>query len=142
MFGQSKDAGFTLLEVMVALAILGVSLVLTMQLFSGALSSTALSRHYTEATFLARHKLEELSLDDQLASGSQAGNFEGEYEKYSWEAEMSPFEFPQPVAMNDEAVARPQIVQLKLAVSWEERGKTYKVELVTLDASIQQVEGI
>ncbi len=138
---RAKDAGFTLLEVMVAMAILGISLVLTMQLFAGALSNTALSRHYTEATFLARHKLEELSLDDQLKSGNQSGDFEGDYEKYSWQAEVSPFALPQPVEVNETA-ARPIVLQIKLVVSWEERDKTQKVELVTLDAGIQPAEGI
>lgn len=141
MLCRTKDSGFTLLEVMIAIAILGISVVLTMQLFAGALSSTALSRHYTEATFLARHKLEELGLDDQLKSGNQSGDFEGDYEKYSWQAEVSPFALPQPIEMNEEA-ARPELLQIKLLVSWEERGKTQKVELVTLDPSIQPAEGI
>jgi general secretion pathway protein I len=141
MLAQAKDSGFTLLEVMVAIAILGISLVLTMQLFTGALSSTVLSRHYTEATFLARHKLEELNLDEQLKSGNQSGNFDGEYEKYSWQAETSPFVLPQPIAAAED-VARPQVIQIKLTVSWEERGRTYKVELVTLDPSIKPAEGI
>ncbi len=136
-----KDSGLTLLEVMVAMVILGISVALTMQLFAGALSNTALSRHYTEAIFLARHKLEELGLDNQLKSGNQSGNFEGEYEKYSWQAEVSPYALPQPIEMNEEA-ARPELLQIKLVVSWEERGKTKKVELVTLDASIQPAEGI
>jgi general secretion pathway protein I len=140
MTGLHKDAGFTLLEVMIAIAILGISLVLTLELFGGALSSTSLSRHYTEATFLARHKLEELSLENQLAPGSQQGDFGEEYAAYHWQAEISPYSIPQLAAVTDESAAQPQVVQISLKVSWEERGRTYSVELVTLNTSIWRTE--
>jgi prepilin-type N-terminal cleavage/methylation domain-containing protein len=137
-----NSRGFTLLEVMVAVAILGVSLVLTLQLFGGALYSTSLSRHYTEATFLARHKLEELSLDKELPLGSQEGDFEEEYSAYKWQAEIGHYDVPQLKVTPEEVPAIPQVVQIRLKVSWEERGKTHNIELVTLNTSIQQAETI
>jgi type II secretory pathway pseudopilin PulG len=127
---------------MVAIAILGISLVLTMQLFAGALYSTSLSRHYTEATFLARHKLEELSLDNQLQDGSLAGDFDLEYADYSWQAAVSPYTLPQVSGEIEETQAQPQVTQIKIRVSWEERGKTHKVELVTLNTTIKPAETI
>ncbi len=135
-----KDSGFTLLEVMVAVAILGISMVITMQLFTGALRSASLSRRYTEAVFLARHKLEELSLDNKLQAGEQAGNFDDEYAAYNWLAEVSPYTTSLPTEINEEAKARPKVVHIKLTVAWEEQNRTYHVELVTLNTSIEKVD--
>lgn len=137
-----KNSGFTLLEVMIAVAVLGISLVITMQLFGGALRSASLSRRYTEAVFLARHKLEELSLDDRLQAGGQAGDFADESAAFSWQAEVSPYTTSSPTLTNEEAKARPQVLQIKLTVSWEEQNITRHVELVTLNTSIKEVEAL
>ena len=55
-FGQR---GFTLLEIMVALAIMAVALVTVMQLFSGALRSAKTSYDYTLAVVGAKEKMDE-----------------------------------------------------------------------------------
>ena len=51
--------GFSLLEVMVALAILGVAIVAIFQLFSISLRSTKNAENYTSAIFYARSMLDE-----------------------------------------------------------------------------------
>jgi general secretion pathway protein I len=143
MILRDKNSGFTLLEVMVAIAILGISLVLIMQLFSGTLSSISLSRQYTEATFLARHKLEELRAEDKLLSGTQEGDFGEKFANsadYMWEAEVSPYPLPTPSTETEAAQFQPQVIQIRLKVSWKARGKTHKVELITLNTSLQELE--
>ena len=72
---QSK--GFSLLEVMVALAILGIAVVAIFQLFSINLRSTQKADDYTKAIFYARSMLDEAYslVDPSDASASE------EYEK-------------------------------------------------------------
>lgn len=56
-----KKGGFTLLEVIVAMAVLGISLVMVMQLFSAGLKAARASCDYTVAIIHAKDKMEELS---------------------------------------------------------------------------------
>ena len=57
-FYRKGSAGFTLLEIMVSLAIIGIALVTLLQLFSGALRSAKLSRDYSIALLEAKKKMD------------------------------------------------------------------------------------
>ena len=50
--------GFTLIEIMVAMAILGIGLVVIVELFGGGLRLGRTSAEYTQAVSYARMKLE------------------------------------------------------------------------------------
>ncbi|OPX41367.1 MAG: hypothetical protein B1H13_02455 [Desulfobacteraceae bacterium 4484_190.3] len=67
--------GFTLIETLVAMAILSISLVVILQLFSGGLKSSRLSDNYTRAIFHAREKMEEIFLNDNFTDGATEGEF-------------------------------------------------------------------
>ena len=82
-FASRPAGGFTLLEVMIALAILGIGLVMVMQLFAGALRLSRVDRGLTEAVLVAQQKMEELVLMDELEDGYEES---GEDEGYSWTA--------------------------------------------------------
>jgi len=86
--------GFTLLEVMISLAILSLSLVAISGLNGGAIAMEAYSRRATEATLLLRAKMNDL--EDQLHKDGfsdfdddKRGTFEDEGAPgYSWRAEI------------------------------------------------------
>ncbi len=86
--------GFTLLEVMVSLAILSVSLVAVLNLHSGSIRVHNHAKHLTVATLLARSKmidLEEYLLAEGLPEMDERteGTFEEEgYPGYTWNAEI------------------------------------------------------
>ncbi len=77
--------GFTLIEIVVAMAILGSGLVLVLELFGGGLRLGRTSEEYTRAVGLARMKLEEVSLAKSLEEGIQEGEFE---RNYHWTVEV------------------------------------------------------
>ena len=79
-----KGEGFTLIEVIVAMAILGISLALVMQLFSAGLKSAKASCEYTIAIVHAKDKMEELS--ETLVNDS--GTFE---DGFKWETEIQDY---------------------------------------------------
>lgn len=79
-----NNEGFTLFEVIVAVAIMAVSLVMVMQLFSAGLRSARASCDYTRAVVHARDKMEELS--HTLKGGS--GEFE---DGFSWETAVEDY---------------------------------------------------
>ena len=80
LLGQS---GFTLLEVMVALAILAIGLVMVMQLFAGALRLSRVDKGLTEAVFVAQQVMDDLVLRDDLGDGLEDS---GEVNGYAWTA--------------------------------------------------------
>ncbi|MGA1875031.1 MAG: type IV pilus modification PilV family protein [bacterium] len=88
-----RNGGFTLLEVMVAVAILAVGMVSLFQLFSGSLRSAKVSEDYTKAVIGAQKKMDEvlgyLYLEDyeQLEHQGEFGSGEEEdlLEGYRWE---------------------------------------------------------
>ncbi len=85
-------AGFTLLEVLVAVTILGVGLVSLLGLHVGNLARLDEDRRITEATLLAQGLMTEIESGTPLALGTETGDFEETYpERYPhlrWEREI------------------------------------------------------
>ena len=69
----SSVKGFTLIEVVVALAILGIGLTIIIELFSGGLRLGRASMEYTKAVNYARMKLEETMAKSAIDEGTQEG---------------------------------------------------------------------
>ncbi len=78
---RQRSNGFSLLEVMVALAILGVTVVALFQLFSMALRSTKKAEDYSKALFYARSMLDEAYSNPEIENGSDSSYFENDYYK-------------------------------------------------------------
>src|SRR2546430_15241211 len=89
-----RATGFTLLEVMISLAILAVALVAISDLNGGAVAMHAYSRRATEATLLLRSKM--LDVEDELQKHGPSdfddekhGDFSEEGPAdYAWSAEI------------------------------------------------------
>jgi type II secretory pathway pseudopilin PulG len=81
----SGESGFTLLEVLVAFAVLVVMIVPLLQVFGGGLGSTETARAYATAALLARSKLAEVGAEEALEEGETTGTFEG----YQWRRTIS-----------------------------------------------------
>jgi general secretion pathway protein I len=79
--------GFTLLEVVVALAILGLALLAIFDLNAGAVNSHAYAKRLTVATMLARSKMTDLE-QDLYDKGFDADDQErsGDFKGEGWEA--------------------------------------------------------
>ena len=91
---MTRARGFTLLEVMISLAILSVALVAISNLNGGAVAMHAYGRRATEATLLLRGKM--LDIEDDLQKkgfsdfdDEQHGSFDEDGSPdYSWSAEI------------------------------------------------------
>lgn len=78
LYSESPPSkGFTLLEVMVAMAILGIAIVAVFQLFSISLRSTKKAEDYTNALFYARALLDETYAMQEVSEGTETVEFEG-----------------------------------------------------------------
>lgn len=84
--------GFTLLEVMVALAIMAGVLVTVLGAVNFHLSIVAAERDSTTLTLLARSRLAEMELASALVKGE--GTFAPSHPDLKWKAELLPATFP------------------------------------------------
>ena len=74
-----STTGFTLIEVVIAIAILGVALAVIFELFSGGLRLGRVSKEYVMAMNYASLKMEELTTKGEVREGTEEGEFNQEY---------------------------------------------------------------
>jgi general secretion pathway protein I len=123
-FRTSHPQGFTLLEVMVAVAIMSLVLVTLLGLKNSTMQDVALAEHITTATMLAKR-----TMVDTLTAGSgklqpveEDGNFAGEenFNDYAWKRTISQIPLFSTVF----------ITEIRIAVFWKEGTRQEMVELV------------
>jgi len=86
-----RGRGFTLLEVMVALAILAVSLVVLLGLRNRDVQLQAYARDLTRATLLAREMAATADKDGTPDLGFVEGDFGLDHPGFSWQRQVTPF---------------------------------------------------
>ncbi len=116
------SAGFTLLEVMVAVAILAMVLVTLIGVKNRSMEDVMLADHITTATMLAKRKMTEVLLSGQLSQKEDAGEFpEEEFTGYTWKQDIA---LIQPIE-------NMQITEVRVQVLWKEGQRQEKVELLS-----------
>jgi general secretion pathway protein I len=81
---RRESAGFTLLEVMVAMSILAIALVAVFQMQSQSISMSTESRFLTTASFLAQSKMADIEAAASLGTRSDQGDFAPDHPDYGW----------------------------------------------------------
>jgi general secretion pathway protein I len=109
-------AGFTLIEVIVAVALLSVSLVMIMQLFAAGLKSSRASCDYTRAVMHAKDKMEELYTSP--LHRQESGEFS---DGYQWTAGAKPYE---EVADKEDEENSFKLFKMKVKITWNITSKT------------------
>ena len=88
--GFSRIAfGFTLLEVMIALAVMSIVLVSVYRMHSQSLTMNTAARFYTLAPLLAQNKMAELETVSSEGFPDDSGDFGEQYPGYSWRTSLS-----------------------------------------------------
>lgn len=116
------NAGFTLLEVMVALAIVSVALVSLLSLGNRTIATHARLQKLTRATLLAQQRMAVTEVDARLGrldQNRQAGIFAEPFSEYRWRLEFA--ETPLP-----------SVKTVTVTVTWGEEAKHESVSLTSL----------
>ncbi len=134
----SREAAFTLLEVVVALAILGLVFALAMELLANGVRSAKASEEYTQAALLARQKMAEVAVTSALEGSADAGDFGG---GFRWTSEV------QPLPQEEEEGLPARLYQVHLRVTWHGRRREKSLDLYTLrmaldDSKLRQTRAI
>jgi prepilin-type N-terminal cleavage/methylation domain-containing protein len=90
MRARRCQAGFSLIEVMCAVLIMGVALVGLTHGITTALSSTQDSAVQTAVVLLAAGQMETLRAEGVLADGTSEGDFGDDMPRYAWEQTITP----------------------------------------------------
>jgi type II secretion system protein I len=117
-FPISHSRGFTLLEVMVAVAIMSFTLVSLLGLKNRSMQDVSLSEHIVTATMLAKRTMVDTIVVKPRLPLDEDGEFpEEEYKGYTWKKTIS----PTPLI---------SIMEVRVAVFWKEGERPEMVELV------------
>ncbi len=120
--GMIKNRGFTLIEVIVALAILGIGLTVIIELFSGGLRLGRTSEEYTKAVNYARMKMEEIISKQKIEEGSEEGEFDN---TFRWQVGIKKMDI-LPTEKNPDFKPPVELFEVKVNVLWKSGSKGAK----------------
>ncbi len=89
-----KPKGFTLLEVMIAVAVLTIALAAVLGLQSRSLSLAAESRFHTTSALLAQEKMAEMAAATMEKLMSDSGDFGDVFPGYAWQVTVQNANLP------------------------------------------------
>ncbi len=117
-----NSRGFTLLEVMVAVAIMAMVLVTLLGLKNSSMEDVMLMQHMTTATMLAKRAMVETTTESKPGQTFELeGVFpEAEYKDYAWKKTIEPTSIAT-------------IIEVHVAVLWKEGTRQEVVELVSYE---------
>jgi general secretion pathway protein I len=128
---SEKNKGFTLIEVVVALAILGVGLTVIIELFSGGLRLATASMEYTKAVNYARTKMEEVAVKSALEVGTGEG--ESDDKAFRWQVAVKKVDL-LPIDKSMDYKPPIELFQVKIDVFWKSGSKERSTSLESLKA--------
>ncbi len=126
---SSSNKGFLLIEVVVALAILGIGLMVIIELFSGALRLARTSAEYTKAVNYARTKMEEITVKPAVQEGIDEG--ESDDKAFRWHVEAKKVDL---LSIDKSVDYKPpiELYQVKIEVFWKSGSKERSTSLESL----------
>jgi general secretion pathway protein I len=126
-----------LIEVVVALAILGVGLTVIIELFSGGLRLARASMEYTKAVNYARTKMEEITMKPVVQEGIEEG--ESDDKAFRWQVGVKKADL---LSIDKSVDYKPpiELFQVKVDVFWKSGSKERSTSVEFLKA-IKSEEG-
>jgi len=118
---SSIQTGFTLLEVLIAMAIMAIVLISVYRLHSQTLSMAAATRFYTQASLLAQSKMAQLEAMSSNAVSGDSGDFGDKFPGYGWSVST---EDVSSEALGDAAA---ELKRIDVTVTLNEKEYTYTV---------------
>ena len=111
---EKADDGFTLLEVMVAIALIAIALMAVLGSQSQSVSLAGESRFNTTAALLAQSKMAEMESQDPEDLTAASGDFGEDFPGYTWKLAVSNVMLDRPENVSD------HLKQVDLTIAWGE----------------------
>ena len=128
-----RRQGMTLIEVLLAMAILGVGLAVLIEAAARCLAVTRRAQNFETARHLLyRLELEHpLGRDQEVEEGSEQGQFERPWDNYHWEREVTR-------AGNKK---EEPFYQVRTRIAWSDAGRASAEEVLTYLFLPEQIKG-
>src|SRR5215207_1438217 len=123
-----RSRGFTLVEVLATLVLLGIILPIAMRGVSMAMAAASNARRTAEATTLAEAKLNALVADGTWASGSLSGDFAPLQPEYQWSCLTATRDYG--------------LTEVAVRVTWTDRGRVREMIVATLASQTSTAAGV
>jgi general secretion pathway protein I len=117
-----KVEGFTLLEVMVAMAIIAIAMTAVLSLQSQSISLASEAKFSTTAALLAQNKMAETEWGNRLDLSSDSGDFEEDFPGYTWQVKVEDVSMDLPENVSN------HLKEMTVIISWGEEG-VYRYQL-------------
>jgi general secretion pathway protein I len=111
---EKADDGFTLLEVMVAIALIAIALMAVLGSQSQSVSLAGEARFNTTAALLAQSKMAEIESQNPEDLTADSGDFGEDFPGYTWKLAVSNVTLDRPENVSD------HLKQVDLTVAWGE----------------------
>lgn len=123
-----RHKGFSLLEILVAFAIMAVALTIVLRIFGSGVNTAVTSEEYTLAVQIAESLMARTGVETPLLAGETSGV---EAEKYHWLVNVSPVTVPvaPPSRFNSQAnyeLPPEQLMSVKVRVSWDDGNQGHR----------------
>ena len=115
---ERRARGFTLLEVMIAIGILGIAMVMVIGLRNRAIDLNGYARDLTTASFLAESKISEWELKGFPDPQEAAGDFGKQDPDFRWRVVIAPTPFDD-------------LRELQVAITWRRGVREERLDLTT-----------
>ncbi len=138
MIRRTPQAGFTLLEVLVAFTLFGILVGSLLQVLVGAMRGTSYSDEYTQASLWAQSKLAAVGIEEPLEEGESEGDFD---EEYRWRLIVSSYEGESEGdnVITFDALPAVELYRVELQVSWQQRGvRERQTSFITLRSAVAE----
>ncbi|MFC3551516.1 prepilin-type N-terminal cleavage/methylation domain-containing protein [Lysobacter cavernae] len=138
---RRRQRGYTLLEVIVAFALLALGLTLLLGTLSGAARQVRWSGDAGRAALYAQSLMAQVGVGESLAAGQRSGEFE--QGRYRWSLGVAPWTdrvaaaTQQPVGL-----AEPRLFEITLAVEWGDGNSGQRLRLRTLRSAAAGSEAV
>ena len=130
---ETRQTGFSLLEVLVAFVVLALVLSVLMQIFSGGIRNTNRATQHQEAILLAKSKLASVGIEIPLKIGEFTGNIG---RRYQWRLNISHHQDDALESYNQNATTPLTVpvilLNTSIEVFWNEPDASGSVKLQTL----------
>lgn len=130
MKGARAQRGYSLIEVIVAFALLALGLTLLLGTLSGATRQVRMAADGGRAALHAQSLLDGLDMDGPLQPTRRGGEFEDG--AYRWQLAIEPWDEPRPPGAPQPVSESRQLYEVALTVEWGEGGAGERLQLRSL----------